>query len=266
MGSLRVLLKVAPFVGGVLALRLFLCHVVGFTGLLEFSDVGLVLTGGIFLIGFMLSGVMSDYKESEKIPADLACVLEAIASTFFLCGECKNIPNTKDAVLSVQQLTKSILSWLHGKETQANVYKAIELVELHSFTADKAGAGPYANRALTEATTVRKIVTRIAVIARTNFLPAGYVLMNSVTAAVVILLFVTQFKSLMVECILVSFVSLIFFYMVFLIMDLDNPFEYNPDQVANGSAEVALFPLTEFSERLERMLDEYNAKTHKKSA
>lgn len=31
-----------------------------------------------FLIGFLITGVLSDYKESEKIPGDLASSLEAI--------------------------------------------------------------------------------------------------------------------------------------------------------------------------------------------
>ncbi|MCX5908612.1 MAG: hypothetical protein NTY64_15905, partial [Deltaproteobacteria bacterium] len=36
------------------------------------------VTGIIFLLGFILAGVMTDYKESEKIPAEMAVSLYAI--------------------------------------------------------------------------------------------------------------------------------------------------------------------------------------------
>src|ERR1700712_1497500 len=33
----------------------------------------------IFMLGFLLSGTIADYKESERLPGELACSLEAIA-------------------------------------------------------------------------------------------------------------------------------------------------------------------------------------------
>ena len=37
-----------------------------------------LIGGVIFLIGFLINGVISDYKESEKLPGELACSLEVI--------------------------------------------------------------------------------------------------------------------------------------------------------------------------------------------
>ncbi|MCX5932648.1 MAG: hypothetical protein NTW83_12705, partial [Cyanobacteria bacterium] len=34
----------------------------------------------VFLLGFLLNGVLMDYKEGEKIPAELAAALECLAS------------------------------------------------------------------------------------------------------------------------------------------------------------------------------------------
>src|SRR5687767_2350199 len=71
-----------PFVAVVLLIKVGLQFGIQFEGVLEFSDVGLVLTGGVFLMGFMLAGTMADYKESEKLPGTLACSLENIEEFF----------------------------------------------------------------------------------------------------------------------------------------------------------------------------------------
>jgi len=48
----------------------------------EFVTLSTFLTsaigGAIFIIGFLLSGVLSDYKESERLPADIRVALEGI--------------------------------------------------------------------------------------------------------------------------------------------------------------------------------------------
>ena len=67
-------------------MKLLLEHVLGFEGLVDFSDVGIILTSGVFLIGFLLAGTMADYKEAEKLPADLSCTLETLEEIFVLAA------------------------------------------------------------------------------------------------------------------------------------------------------------------------------------
>jgi hypothetical protein len=78
----RLMLTTVPYVLAAVAVKMGLHYGLGFDGVIEFSDMSLVLTGGVFLIGFMLSGTMADYKESEKLPSELACTLETIEETF----------------------------------------------------------------------------------------------------------------------------------------------------------------------------------------
>ena len=75
--------------------------------------MGLVLTGGIFLIGFMLAGTMSDYKESEKLPAELACTLEALEETIHTVGVSKPTLDTKKMKVSLFEVTTDISSWFY---------------------------------------------------------------------------------------------------------------------------------------------------------
>ena len=49
---------------------------------LEFLELNTLLTSGIggaiFIIGFLLSSILADYKEAERIPADIRTSIEAI--------------------------------------------------------------------------------------------------------------------------------------------------------------------------------------------
>jgi uncharacterized membrane protein len=100
---------------------------------------------------------------------------------------------------------------------------------------------------------LRKLVTRIGVVSRTNFLAPGYALLDTLTALVIGLLLVARFKYVLAEGLLVGFVTLIFVYMVRLIRDIDDPFEYGADGEV-GATEVELFPLVEYAARLEAKL------------
>jgi hypothetical protein len=44
-----------------------------------------VVSANIFLIGFLISGVLVDYKESEKIPGDMAASIETRRVIGFWC-------------------------------------------------------------------------------------------------------------------------------------------------------------------------------------
>jgi hypothetical protein len=40
--------------------------------------------GAIFIIGFLLSGILADYKEAERIPAEIRTAMEAINGNLFV--------------------------------------------------------------------------------------------------------------------------------------------------------------------------------------
>ena len=74
---------------------------------------------------------------------------------------------------------------------------------------EKVGATPWANRATSELNTVRKLVTRMGVVSRTDFLAPGYALLETLTTLVIGLLLVARFKYPLAEGLLVGFVTLI---------------------------------------------------------
>ena len=67
---------------------------------------------------------------------------------------------------------------------------------------------------------------------------------------ILVLLLASKFKSELAEYILVPFITLIYVYMLRLIKDVDDPFDYAADG-QKGGAEVELFPLDEYQVRIQ---------------
>jgi hypothetical protein len=237
-------------VAGVLALKLALELGLGWTGVVEFADVSIVLTAGVFLTGFMLAGVMADYKESEKLPGEVASILETLED---ICVQGVASRPGLDAApyrAGLLALTDAIHDWLLKKKTQDQLFAALSTFSALLVQLEKDGAGSYASRALGELHNLRKAVTRIAVISRTGFLPPAYALLETLVALIMILMMASKYKSPLAMCILVPFIALIYIYMIRLIRDIDDPFEYGPNGEKLGGAEVELFPIEEYRARL----------------
>ena len=74
--------------------------------------------------------------------------------------------------------------------------------------------------------------------------------LETLLAMILGLMMVAKFKSTVAEFVLVPFVSLVNIYMLRLIRDIDDPFDFAPDGSKRGGAEVDLFPITEYRSRL----------------
>lgn len=245
----RLLVTTLPFVAAALALKLALSRWLGFEGWIDFSDMSLVLTAGTFLTGFMLAGTLADYKEAEKLPAELACVLESIEENFAQAATGRPGIDILEQRKAILDTGTTIWDWLHRKRTPEEMFAALEGLGDRMTDLENHGAGPHASRALRELHNLRRAVTRIGVISRTGFVAAGYALLEVLTVMIVGMTIIGRFKNSLTEVVLVPFVALIFVYMLRLIRDLDDPFDYSEGGAA-GSVEVELFPLKEYLARL----------------
>jgi len=77
------------------------------THLLAFEPISLnalfsgIIAANVFLMGFLLSGVLADYKESERLPGELSACLENMAQ------EVRGIGITKPRRTSLPALPRS---------------------------------------------------------------------------------------------------------------------------------------------------------------
>jgi hypothetical protein len=251
MNKWRLMLTTLPFVLGVAALAYVRDNVLHLTGVIEFGEVSPILSVVSLIIGFMLAGVLTDYKESEKIPGEIATTLETIGDTVQVVLALNKNADLSDFKPKYHDLVSTVDDWLARRVDVKKCYAA-----LNDFTGMVTRMHPavsvnYTIRCLGEMHNLRRSITRADVIERTSFIPVGYVLLDMLVASTVLLLLAANYKSLLSEYFLICLFSLIYIYMDRLIRDVDQPFSYRAAKKAGGSAEVNPYPLQEYRQRLE---------------
>jgi hypothetical protein len=246
----KLMLTTLPAVAAVVLLKLVMERVFGLAG---WVDVSAVLTAGAFLVGFMLAGTLADYKESEKLPSELVTTLETIDDLIQASSSRPDF-DAHAARRDLIALGDRVLDWLAKRAPVDAVHAAIEAMNRHFQAMDRAGATAHANRSIVFMNNVRRTIGRIDVISRTGFLATGYAILEVMVVAIVMLLLVSRFKTPVAEYTLVTCITLIYVYMLRLIRDIDDPFEYGPNLERKGAAEVDLFPITEFLARAKSRL------------
>jgi len=247
----KLMLTTLPFaalIAGVAVVRDQVFHLQGF---IEFGEVSPLLSAVALIVGFMLAGVLSDYKESEKIPGEMATTLETIGDTVDTVVVLAKETDISKLKPKFRALVSTVEDWLLNRISVQKCY-----AELGEFTAlvhamHPAAGMTYTIRALGEIHNLRRLITRVDVISRTSFVAVGYALLDLLVGSTIVLLLISNYKSPTSEYFLIALFSLVYIYMVRLIRDLDEPFRYSSGKVPAGSAEANPFPLTEFRERLE---------------
>lgn len=246
------MLSTLPLVAVVMSFKFILEFFFDFYGVLEFSEVALILTGGIFIMGFMLAGTMSDYKESEKIPGEIASILETLEDTISTVCKGKNL-NEKEMKQTLFEISDKFILWVYKKISFEELFLSLNKNVQSAIKMEEVGASGFATRFLNEISSLRKILTRMNVISITSFLQTGYALLEILILAILGILFLSMFKNPIAEYTVIGFISLIYFYLYRLIKDIDDPFEYESETV-KGASEVELFPVYEYIERSKKRL------------
>lgn len=224
-----------------------------YDGLVKFSEIGIVVSGGIFLVGFMLAGTIADYKESEKVPAEMACILETIEDAIRVGHSLKGDFDLMESIRKLNDLTESFIKWFEHKITEDEIFQKITNISDIALVMEKAGVGPVTSRVESEQHNLRKLFTRASVIEKTSFLAPGYALLEVLTMVIIALLLVAKFENEITAIIIISFITQIFIYMIRLIRDEDDPFEYSSTGSAK-EADIDLYPLMNYDQRAKKRL------------
>jgi len=249
----KLMLTTIPVTAVVLLLKMWIVQGLQYEGLVDFAEIGLVITGGIFLIGFMLAGTLSDFKESEKIPSEMACAIESMEDTVVLAHGFKGDFDLEAQKKQLQVVTECILDYFAHKETEAAVYKKIDGLTSIALHIENTKMGSTTSWIKREQTNLRRLFARTTVIKRTHFMATGYAFLEVLLVVIIGLLLVSRFENFIISMIMVSFITQIFVYMVRLIKDMDHPFEYPSDGKVRA-ADIDLFPLIEYQERAKKRI------------
>jgi len=208
------------------------------------------IAGAIFIMGFLLAGIMADYKEAEKIPAELRSSLENIWEEGKFFNRDKKEFNLKRLQDNLTAIIRSLLEGLGHEGDHYKLEPCIESVNQlsESFAEmEKLGMPPnYIVRLEGEQAALRRSVLRVYHIQRTQFLPSAHVLAESLALGIVGLLLFVKTEGSPESVVLFGFISYLFLYIRQLIRTIEKPFR----QGHNTMDDVSLFLLREFDSRL----------------
>lgn len=239
--------KTVPFVAAIIIIK-FIVHSKGYEFLTLNSLFTAIISANIFLIGFLISGVLSDYKESEKLPGDLAVSLEAMADEGLIIFKNKKSAEAKNYLNKLFVFSGSLVDWFYKKEKTNELMKKLTSFNDDFLIFETQTQANFIVRLKQEQNTIRKVVTRIHTIRETSFLGTGYAIVEIITSILVLGMICIKIDPFYESVFFISFVSFIMVYMIFFIKDLDNPFGYSDkDHLVE---EVSLKPIFDVQKRL----------------
>jgi hypothetical protein len=245
--SWGLVVKVLPIVGLVAAAKL-VTEAFGWEGI-EINPLfsGLV-AATIFLLAFLLAGTLADYKESERLPGDLASSLETIADECEILYADKAAAPALECLSHLDELTSTVLAWLNRRASSGEVLDRICGLNAFFLRFEPLTQPNFIVRLKQEQAAVRRMVIRIQTIRDTSFIGAGYAIAYLASAVLLAGLLITNIGAAGESLFFVAFITFLLAYMLALIRDLDDPFEFENGHA--GAAEVSLAPLHQLEERI----------------
>jgi hypothetical protein len=205
--------------------------------------------GAIFTIAIIFAGTLTDYKESEKIPSEIAASIR----TFYSDLDLIRVPD-KALVHRMKENTAALMRCINSN-FRNNIWSMEEMDKaIGPINADIARlvdlnvAPNYVIKLKTEMTNIDRISHRVKTIAETSFIPAAYAISELAAAGVIILLFFVKLDPLYEGLVLFTVLCMLLVALLLLIRDMDNPFEVGKKTYAD----IDLFLLWD----LEKKLDE----------
>jgi hypothetical protein len=208
-----------------------------------------LVAGNIFLLGFLLAGTLSDYKEAEKLPVELAASLESISDELRIVAAAHDGPEPRAALEHVGDTVRTILRWLHDEERIDAVLDRLSGLNQHFGSLGGLTEVAFVNRIKAEQSAARRMVLRINSIRETSFVVAGFLVAALTSGLLVSVLLFIDVGTLGTDLVLLCTLTFLLVYVLLLIKDLDNPFEHGVGR-GGGSAEVSLDPLVGLNVRL----------------
>lgn len=213
-----------------------------------------IVASTVFLLGFLLSGVLTDYKESEKIPAELATALETLTLELRAIPLYRPQAHVQPALQGVAVLGQQVHAWLLdrvGLEDLLQRYWQVhaEVVAASAqFTGD---ASTLRGRLMQCLEIVLQRVNRVQTIRDTTFVPLVYWMAHSAAVLLIAGLVLATSQNLVESVFFLAVIAFLVILLLRLIDDIDNPFGAAS---ADSAEDVSLEILQRTVERLEAAL------------
>jgi hypothetical protein len=241
-----LIIKAAAITGVLLVVRLVFDYLN-----LDVMSVTTLITAfigaAIFTIAIIFAGTLTDYKESEKIPSDIATSIR----TFYSDIDLIRVPDQM-LIFRMKENTAALMRCIN-KNFRHNMWNMNEMDEsIDTLNADISRlvdmnvAPNYVIKLKTELTNIDRISHRVKTIAETSFIPAAYAISELAAAGVIILLLFVNLDHFYEGLVLFFVISMLLVALLLLIKDMDNPFEVGKKTYAD----IDLFLLWDLEKNL----------------
>jgi hypothetical protein len=237
----------AAIIAGVVLVLKYLADRFGLSQVAINTLTSSFFAGVFFTISILFTAAMADFKEAEKIPGEMAVMLKALHNDALLAS-----PNgapcaeTKDIVCHVEDLLSTITDNLrHNHWHKKEIDNQINLINADVAELWRKSVTPGILLKLREhLTNIDRLSHRIDYIAYTNDIPGASLIADIALAAVFLIFVFAKNEWGLGGLILFAAITFVLCSIMLLIHDMDNPFEYNMDTLADVDMSV-LFKLDE---------------------
>lgn len=210
--------------------------------------------GAIFTIAIIYTGTLTDYKESEKIPGELATSIRILYSdmAFIRVNEKSIIDNMYIKIYNLLLCINT--NFRNNCWNVSEVSNHIDIINSDIANLVDLNTPPnYIVIMKAELSTIERISHRVMTISHTSFIPAAYAIAEISACGVLIILFLIDVEPFFEGIVLFTVLSLLLTALLLLIRDMDNPFE----EGKKTFADIDLFLLWDLEKELrERIIRE----------
>jgi ABC-type multidrug transport system fused ATPase/permease subunit len=242
LSDYRVAIDTAIIVASIVAVRAILVAA-GVDGMTLSPLTSSIVAGGVFVMGLVVAGTLSDYKDADRAPADMATELYAVLR------ECESMDATwgKPDMARLRERLIAVVTALRSDIDAGNTRECQQAVEdlSESFLELENSDVPanYIVRLRQSQSALRKAVLRVYHIQREEFLPSAYAMIVSLVVIILAVVLFTDFEGTAQSLVTVGFLSFFFVYLLRLLRVIDKPFKVGRERTDD---DVSLFLLTEF--------------------
>lgn len=207
-----------------------------------------VIAGTFFVVGFLLSATIADYKESEKIPAEFSATVENMAEDAAMIHKRYGDFDVLSLHQQLARILKAFKNDVRDKTRTAHEH----IHDLHTIFSDMEKAGVPANfivKFKQEQAQLVKSLFRVSYIQRITFLPSATILTRSLVVLAIGILVFTEIEPFYGGMALTGCISFIIVYILKLIRLISTPFH----GAGKTQDDVSMFLVDEAAERIEKM-------------
>jgi hypothetical protein len=242
LGNFELGLRTLVVVAALVALRAVLWEL-GVEGLAPTAVSSGIIAGGIFVIGLLVAGTLSDYRDAERAPTDIAAGLYSIlreAEAMHAVWRVPDLGELRRRLIAVVATLRADIDAGNSRTCEAAIE---DLSETFEELDESDVPANYIVRLRGEQAGLRKSVLRVYHLQREEFLPSAYGMIVMFVSLILVLLMVTNFDGHAESLVAVGFLSFFFLSLLQLLNTISTPFKVGVERTDD---DVSLFLLHEF--------------------